>query len=58
MLVREHPDVARLAWRFNRWHHYVNYRPFKYNQLKRKPDAVIPDGPNEYGMKLVQLGAD
>lgn len=58
MLVREHPDVCRLTWKFGRWHHECDYRPFKYNQLKRKPDAVIPDGPNEYGMKLVQLGAD
>lgn len=58
MLVREHPDVCRLTWKFGRWHHECDYRPFKYNQLKRKPDAVIPDGPNEYGMKFVQLGAD
>src|SRR5215831_7223167 len=24
MLVRLHPDVARLVWRFGRWHHHVS----------------------------------
>ena len=55
MLVREHPDVARLAWRRGRWHHHVDYRRFKANRLIRKPGLVIPEGPNEYGMKLVQV---
>ncbi len=55
MLVREHPDVARLAWRYQRWHHHVDYRRFKRNRLILKPGVVIPDEPNEYGMKLVRL---
>jgi hypothetical protein len=55
MLVRLHPDVCRLTWRRNRPHHHCDYRPFKANRLKRKPGLVIPDGPNEYGMKLVRL---
>lgn len=55
MLAHVHPDVAKVVWRFNRWHHYVDYRPFKANRLKRRPDVVIPDEPNEYGMKLVSL---
>lgn len=55
MQVRVHPDVSRLVWRFNRWHHHVDYRPFRANRLKRKPGIVIPDEPNEYGMKLVRL---
>lgn len=55
MQVRVHPDVSRLVWRFNRWHHHVDYTPFKKNRLIRKPDIVIPEGPNEYGMKLVRL---
>lgn len=57
MLVREHPDVARLVWKFNRWHHHVDYRRFKANRLIRKPDAVIPEGVNEYGMKLVKVAS-
>lgn len=58
MLVNEHPDVSRLVWKFGRWHHHVDYRRFKRNKLQFKPDIVIPDEPNEYGMKLVRLAAD
>jgi len=29
MLVDQHPDVAKVAWRFGRWHHHVDYSPFK-----------------------------
>lgn len=58
MQVAVHPDVSRLVWRWNRWHHHVDYRPFKKNRLIRKPGVVIPSEPNEYGMKLVRLGAD
>lgn len=39
MIVAMHPDVARLAWRFRRWHHYVDYRPFRDLALLRDPDA-------------------
>lgn len=53
MLVRMHPDVARMVWRYKRWHHYVDYSPFKKNQLKYKSDFVMPTGNNEYGMKMV-----
>ncbi len=55
MQCRVHPDVSRLTWRFGRWHHYVDYRPFQKNKLIRRPDVDIPDGPNEYGMKLVSI---
>jgi hypothetical protein len=57
MLAREHPDVARLAWRWNRWHHYVDYRPFRKNKLIRRTDVEIPEGVNNYGMRLVQVNA-
>lgn len=53
MLVEQHPDVARVTWRFNRWHHHVDYRPFRVNRLIRDPDAVITPGVNEFGMTLV-----
>jgi hypothetical protein len=54
-LVRLHPDVSRVTWKFNRWHHHVNYKPFKKNKLIRKPNIEIKDGVNEYGMKLVNI---
>lgn len=57
MQVKLHPDVSRLVMRWGRWHHYVDYRPFKHNLLKRKPGLVIPEGPNEYGMVLRTINA-
>ena len=32
MLEMAHPDVAKTVWKFNRWHHEVNYRPFRDNK--------------------------
>ena len=56
MLVNMHPDVARLVWKWNRWHHHVDYRRFKRNQLKLKPGIDLSTmEPNEYGMKLVNV---
>jgi hypothetical protein len=52
MLVDMHPDVARMVWRYGRWHHHVDYSPFKSNQLILKPGVVIPKGVNNYGMSL------
>lgn len=54
-LYRAHPDVVKIVWKYNRWHHEVNYKPFKRNKLKLKPGVVIPEGNNEYGMQLVHL---
>ena len=53
MLVRMHPDVARMVWRYKRWHHYVDYSPLKKNELRYKKDMVLPRESNEYGMKRV-----
>jgi hypothetical protein len=51
-LQQQHPDVAKVTWKFNRWHHQVNYKPFKKNQLIRKQGIEIKQGVNEYGMVL------
>lgn len=53
MLVDLHPDVARMVWRYKRWHHYVDYSPFKKNELRLKPGVTLPEGNNNYGMKFV-----
>lgn len=55
MLERMHPDVAKVVWRFNRWHHYVDYTPFKKNKLIRRSDITIPEGVNNYGMVLKRI---
>ena len=54
-LQRQHPDVTKIVWKWGRWQHQVDYRPFKRNQLILRDDVVIPEGVNNYGMKLVQL---
>jgi hypothetical protein len=51
-LVKQHPDVATITWKFGRWQHQVDYSPFKRNQLKFKPGITIPEGINNYGMVL------
>lgn len=53
-LAEMHPDVAKVVWKFGRWHHHVDYRPFKKNRLIRRAGITIPDGINNYGMKLVE----
>jgi hypothetical protein len=57
MLLAMHPDVTKVVWKFKRWHHQVNYRPFKGNALKLRPDAVIGSDTNNYGMNLVTTTA-
>jgi len=54
-LVARHPDVARVSWKWGRWQHHVDYRPFQKNQLRLKPGMELPTEPNEYGMKLVKV---
>jgi len=54
-LYNAHPDVATITKKFNRWHHHVNYKPFKDNKLIKKQGLIIPNEVNEYGMKLVNL---
>ena len=55
MQVRMHPDVSRLTYRFSRIHHYVYYGPFRDIPLIRRPDLVLHDGPDNYGLELVQV---
>jgi hypothetical protein len=55
MIAKLHPDVAEVVWRFNRWHHHVDYTPFKRNALIRREGVVISEGNNEYGMVLKDI---
>lgn len=52
MLVNLYPKYARLVWRYERWHHHVDYSPFQKNLLVRKENVKINKGVNNYGMKL------
>jgi len=51
-LIEQHPDVVKMTWKFNRWHHQVDYRPFKDNVLKKKDGISTNDTINNYGMEL------
>lgn len=54
-LRKQHPDLVKVVWRYDRWHHEVDYTPFRFNELKLKKDIKIQGGQNEYGMKLIRL---
>lgn len=54
-LQRKHSDVVKITRKWGRWQHQVDYRPFKGNKLKLKEGIEIPEGVNNYGMKLVKL---
>ena len=55
MLQEMHPDLARVVWRFNRWHHFVDYNPFKRNKPIKVDGLAIPKGINNYGMKMMNM---
>ena len=54
MQVSVHPDVSRLVHRFGRIHHYVDYGPFKNNELVRKKGVTISSKVDNYGMGLIE----
>lgn len=52
-LIKLHPDIVTKVWKWNRWHHKVDYRAFKNNNPKLV--KTIPEGINNYGMELIKL---
>jgi len=54
-LQEQHPDIVEVVWKFNRWHHKVNYKPFKNNKLILKKDVKIENVVDNYGMKLIDI---
>lgn len=50
-------EVYKVVWKFGRWHHQVDYSPFRRNALRLKPGVVPTVGPDEYGMRLVRTNA-
>lgn len=51
-LREQHPDVVEVVWKFNRWHHQVDYSPFKRNTPRLRADVVPTESHNDYGMVL------
>ena len=55
MLVDMHPDVAKLVWKYDRWHHHVDYGGFAKNKLILKPGVELPYGKiDNYGMEFTE----
>jgi len=47
-----HPDVVKIVFKWGRWQHSVDYRPFKNNKLIKKKNTKIENKFNNYGMIL------
>lgn len=43
LLVEAHPDVSELVWKFNRWHHQVDYSGYKQELHKKENYSEIVD---------------
>ena len=57
MIEDMHPDVARVVWRFRRWHHYVDYSGYK-QKLIYKEGLKLEDKINNYGMVTIQTNEE
>ena len=55
MLCDVHPDVSKMVWKFQRWHHHVDYGRFKLQKLVRDSAIETATGVNNYGMTLVKV---
>lgn len=55
MLVKVHPDVAHLKWRYDRWHHHVDFHKFDGLKLVRKQDIELPASSDNYGLVLKKV---
>jgi hypothetical protein len=53
-LKEQHPDCVEVTWKFNRWHHEVDYSKFKRNKPILKPGITPTKSVNNYGMELVK----
>lgn len=51
-LNEQHPDCVKVVWKFNRWHHEVDYSRFKSNRLVKRAGLVPIGAFNEYGMEI------
>ena len=58
MIARLHPDVCKVAWKYGRCHHQINYRPFQATRLIRRPGLEIPKEPNNFGMEVKNIAQE
>ena len=53
MIEDMHPDVAKVVWKFSRWHHYVDYSGYK-QKLIYKEGLKFEDKIDNYGMTIIE----
>ena len=51
-LRKKHPDVTTITRKWGRWQHHVDYSRFKNNKPILHAGVTVPDGTDNYGMKL------
>jgi hypothetical protein len=55
-LRQQHPNIVKIVRKWGRWQHSVDYSLFKkHNRLIKKPNIIIPQGVNNYGMRLIDI---
>jgi len=56
-LADQHPDCVKVTMKFGRYHHQVDYKPFRYNTLKRVDnyDKMVNKGINNYTMTIKKV---
>jgi hypothetical protein len=47
--------VVKIIRKWGRWQHQVDYRPFRSNKLIRRPGVEVPEGVDNYGMRLSRV---
>ena len=57
MLMDVHGDVSKVAWRYGRWHHMVDYSPFSKNDPQFHPER-LQNEIDDYGMYTVKIDQD
>ncbi len=54
MIEDMHPDLVKLVWKFNRWHHQVDYTQFEQMlKLKKSVDLSVYNKIDNYGMQII-----
>lgn len=54
MLKQQHPTVTEILMKWGRWHHEVDYSPFKKNKLQKREDPPVE--PGDYDFTVTQTG--
>lgn len=50
----QHPDCVKVAWKFNRWHHDVDYSAFRGNKPRLRAGVTPTRRDDDYGMELIR----